>query len=69
MKFTIIYTAQDNGEQSAYGNFSSREAAWRRLQRMERDLDPDRDEAGGGVGDLQVVQIRPLWTWETDELG
>lgn len=65
--FTIVYTAADNGEQFAYGNFKTGEAAERRRQRMERDLDAGRDASGGGVGDLQVVKVCPLWSWETDE--
>ena len=61
--YTIVFTAEDNGSQSAYGQFKTSAAAIKHVKRMDASLDRDRDAAGGSVGDLQVVHIQPLRAW------
>lgn len=60
--WTVVYV-NDDGTPYAYGRFGSHEAAAKRAERMERDLDADRDDAGGGVGIVMAVPVRPLREW------
>lgn len=62
MKYTIVYV-DDDLNPHAYGNFTDREAAEKRADKMDEDLDKDRDIAGGGQGHVRVCQIQPLRNW------
>jgi len=65
MAWTIVYI-DDDGRAACYGYLHSRKRADRRAEEMERNLDPARNQAGGGVGECQVVEIGPLSEWWED---
>jgi hypothetical protein len=62
MTFTVVYISDDLSP-SCYGQFSTREAATKVAERMERDLDDDRDDSGGGVGWVHVCKLQRRSDW------
>lgn len=66
MKFTIVYTAEDNGQMMCFGTFATREAAERErdeIEWRETAARSEREWDGGEGFSLAVCQIQPLSAW------
>ncbi len=61
-RYTIVYVDDEMNPQ-CFGTFRDRLAANARMKLMDRELDEDRDIAGGSAGLLAVCAIHPLRTW------
>lgn len=60
--YVVVYVS-DDGLPYAYGPFRSQARADALAERCERDLDEDRDEAGGGAGMVMVRRVEPPEAW------
>jgi hypothetical protein len=63
MSTYVAVFVNDDGMPYAYGPFRSEERADAVAERIERDLDEDRDVAGGGAGMVRVCRVEPPEAW------
>lgn len=68
MSAYVIVFVNDDMQASVYGTptgkpYRSLPAALDRCRKMDRDLETDRDEAGGGAGHVGVHSIIPEGKW------
>lgn len=62
-RWTVVYVSDDM-QPSVYGTYTSYDRARAARDRMDRDLENDRDMAGGGAGHVQVCRIQPARAWD-----
>jgi hypothetical protein len=63
MTFTVVYVNDDMAP-SCFGTFNTHEAALKFADRINADLDNDRDVAGGGAGLVAVCPIQRKRAWK-----